>query len=155
MFKILRAYDIPEKLVQEIALMYQNTRARVITPDGNTVLFEILVGVLQGDKLAPYLFATVLDYAMREALNGKEEELVLQLVRRKSRRHHPIIITDTDFADDTALISEQISQAQVMLNRVETETRKIGLFLNEKKTETMQFNQTIGMPLTGKNWRSY
>ena len=60
MFKILRAYDIPEKLVQAIALMYQNTRAKVITPDGNTELFEILAGVIQGDTLAPYLFAIVL-----------------------------------------------------------------------------------------------
>ena len=87
--------------------MYQNTRARVITPDGNTDFFEIHAGVLQGDTLAPYLFAIVLDYAMRRALNGKEEELGLQIERRRSRRQHPIIMTDTDFADDIALISEQ------------------------------------------------
>ena len=72
-------------------------------------------------------------------------------MKRKSRRHHPISMTDTDFADDIALISEQISQAQEMLNRVETETRKIGLFLNEKKTETMQFNQEIDTSLIGKS----
>ena len=88
---------------------------------------------------------------MRKALSGKEEELGLQILKRKSRRHHPISMTDTDFADDIALISEKISQAQEMLNRVETETRKIGLFLNEKKTETMQFNQEIDTSLIGKN----
>ena len=149
--KILKAYDIPEKLVQEIGLMYQNTRARVITPDGNTVFFEILAGVLQGDTLAPYLFAIVLDYAMRQALDGKEEELGLHIEKRRSRRQHPIIITDTDFAVDIALISEHISQAQEMIIRVETETRRIGLFLNEKKTETMQYNQEYETPIIGKS----
>ena len=151
MLKILKAYDIPGKLVEAISLMYQNTRARVITPDGNTEFFTIHTGVLQGDTLAPYLFAIVLDYAMRQALEGKEEELGFPIERRRSRRHKPIMITDTDFADDIALISEQLTQAQEMINRVELETRKIGLYLNEKKTETMQFNQEFETPITGKN----
>ena len=95
--KILKAYDIPEKLVQAIGLMYQNTRARVITPDWNTVLFEILAGVLQGDTLAPYLFSIVLDYAMRQTVDGKKEELGLHIEKRRSRRQHPIIITEYRF----------------------------------------------------------
>ena len=111
------------------------------TPDGNTAFFDILAGVLQGDTLAPYLFAIVFDYAMRKAINGREEELGFQLERRRSRRQHPVIITDTDFADDIALISEEIEQAQEMLDRLETETQKIGLFLNEKKTKAMLENQ--------------
>ena len=73
--KILKAYDVPEKLLSAINLMYQNTRAKVLTPDGETELFEILAGVLLGDTLAPFLFAIVLDYAMRKALEGREEEL--------------------------------------------------------------------------------
>ena len=39
--------------------------AKVVTPDGETEMFEIKVGVLQGDTLAPYLFIIVLDYALR------------------------------------------------------------------------------------------
>ena len=140
MLEILRAYDVPEKLVQAIGLMYQNTKARVKTPDGDSEFFDILAGVLQGDTLAPYLFAIVLDYAMRKAIDGREEELGFQLQRRRSRRQPPVIVTDTDFADDIALISEEIEQAQKMMDRMETETRKIGLFLNEKKTKVMLEN---------------
>ena len=88
---------------------------------------------------------------MRQALDGKEEELGLHIEKRRSRRQHPIIITDTDFADDIALISEHISQAQEMIIRVETETGRIGLFLNEKKTETMQYNQEYETPIIGKS----
>jgi len=47
--------------------MYTNTEARVISPDGETELFDITAGVLQGDTLAPFLFIIVLDHAMRQA----------------------------------------------------------------------------------------
>lgn len=66
MFKILKVYNIPNKLLSAIYTIYQNTTARVITPDGETEYFQITAGVLQGDTLAPYLFATVLDYVMRK-----------------------------------------------------------------------------------------
>ena len=56
LMKILLAYGIPKKIVDLISLLYTNTSAQVITPDGKTEFFEILAGVLQGDTLAPYLF---------------------------------------------------------------------------------------------------
>ena len=73
---------------------------------------------------------------MRKALEGRED-LGFQLTKRSSRRHPPVTITDLDFADDIALISEEIAEAQEMLNRVEMETLRIGLHLNEKKTKMM------------------
>ena len=36
MLKILRAYGIPNRIVSAIGTMYENTRAKVITPDGET-----------------------------------------------------------------------------------------------------------------------
>ena len=45
----------------------------MVTPYGETDYFAIKAGVLQGDTLAPYLFAIVLDYAMRKAIGGREE----------------------------------------------------------------------------------
>ena len=62
MLKILKAYEIPVRLISAIGLMYEGTQARVITPDGETEFFSILARVLQGDTLAPYLFAITLDY---------------------------------------------------------------------------------------------
>ena len=96
MLQILRAYDIREKLIDAICLLYQGKKASVITPDGETDFFEIQAGVLQGDTLSPYILAIVLDYAMRRAIDGREEELGFKVDRRrKSRRHHPVVITDT------------------------------------------------------------
>ena len=59
-------------------------------------------------------------------------------------------MTDTDFADDISLLSNEIIQAQESLRRVEIEAQKVGLHLNEKKTEAMVFNQEI-TPITSTN----
>ena len=72
MLLILKAYGIPEDLVTAISIMYEDTSAKVITPDGETETFSILAGVLQDDTLAPYLFVIVIDYIMRKALTGRE-----------------------------------------------------------------------------------
>ena len=141
MMQILRAYDIPEKLVKAIDLRYQETRARVVTPDGETDHFAIKAGVLQGDTLAPYLFAIVLDYATRKAIGGREEELGFKLDHRRSCQQHPVVLTDTDFADDIAIMTEEIEKAQEMLTSIVFEAAKIGLHLNVKKMEVMHYNQ--------------
>jgi len=56
-------YEIPDMLVNAIADTYTDTKAKVISPDGVTDVFDITAGVLQGDTLAPFLFVIVLDYA--------------------------------------------------------------------------------------------
>ena len=82
----------------------------------------------------------MLDYALRKAINGREEELGFTIVPRRSRRHNPIVITDLDFADDIALISNNAAQARKLLSNVETECKKLGLIPNAKKTKAMIFN---------------
>ncbi len=124
-----------------IAGIYKNTRARVLTPDGPTDEFRIHSGVLQGDTLAPHIFVIMLGYALRQAINGQEEELGIRLTSRQSRRKGPVVITNLEFADDIALLSELINQAKDLLNRVETSAAQIGLSMNAKKTKVMAYNQ--------------
>ena len=47
---------------------------------------------------------------MRTALQGREDKLGFQQRKRKSRRVAPITVTDMDFADDIALLSEGIKE---------------------------------------------
>ena len=75
MFKILKAYGIPDILVTAIKDMYRNTQAKVLSPDGETRSFNIQAGVLQGDTLASYLFVIVLDFVLRRAIAGNDERL--------------------------------------------------------------------------------
>ena len=148
MIRILKAYGIPPNLLRAIEQMYTNTKARVQTPDGETEQFNISAGVLQGDTLAPFLFIIVLDYAMRKAMaDGKEDELGFTITPRKSRRHPKEVLADLDFADDIALLSDAMEQAQELLLKVETECSKVGLGLNGPKTKYLAYNTEVQPPL--------
>ena len=139
MMQILRAYGIPPNLLRAIERMYTNTKARVISPDGETELFDITAGVLQGDTLAPFLFIIVLDHAMWQAISGREE-LGFTIHPRKFRRHSKVVLTDLDFADDISLLSDEIEQAQKLLTSVERACKKVGLGINAKKTKGLPIN---------------
>ena len=147
MMKILAAYGIPKELCNAISTLYEGTRARILTPDGETDYFDLLAGVLQGDTLAPYIFVIVIDYVMRNTIGEEAERLGFTLSKRKSRRVGPVVITDLDFADDLALIAEEIKDAQEMLTRLENEAEKVGLHLNVGKTEVMIFDQNAATNL--------
>ena len=81
---ILKAYGIPPNLLQAIEKMYTNTKAKVISPDGETEMFDITARVLQGDTLASFLFVIVLDYALRKAMDGKEKDLGFKTPERSA-----------------------------------------------------------------------
>ena len=140
LMKILKAYGVPAEVVSAIEVLYVNTTAKVISPDGDTEFFGISAGVLQGDTLAPYLFIVALDYALRIAMTDSVG-CGFTLVKSKSRRHPAINVTDTDYADDIALLSDSIEEADLLLHRVEQAAKLIGLHINEDKTEFMIFNQ--------------
>ena len=108
-------------------------------------MFEILAGVLQGDTLAAYIFAIVINYnSIRQAIGDDSERLGLTLERRESRRVGPKIITDVDFTDDIALISEDMDKANEFLLRVESAAASVGLHINEGKTKVMTLNNEYG-----------
>ena len=65
----------------------KNFKAKVISPDSYTDIFKIYAGgYMQGDTLPPFLFVTVLDYALFNAINRFEEKLGLTINKRQSRR---------------------------------------------------------------------
>nr|XP_039261658.1 uncharacterized protein LOC120337827 [Styela clava] len=124
-------------------MLYMHTTAQVISSDGNTEFFEILAGVLQGDTLAPYLFIIALDYVMRQTTEEKQN-LGFILDRARSRRHPAKVICDADFADDLALMTNNLNQAQILLTGLGQAARQIGQHINGSKTEYMLFNQDNG-----------
>ena len=124
MIKILTAYEIPQRIVQAVNVMYCSTGAKIISLDRHTEQFMILAGVLQVDTLAPYLSIMLLDYALQHTIAGRQKELGFTITPRLSHRVHPMMLTDLHFADNIALISDGMVQAQEPLSRVETECAK-------------------------------
>ena len=81
LMEILKAYGIPTKIVDATSLLYKDTEAQVITPDGDTEFFEFS------------LFIIALDYALREATRETRPGFTLTL--RRSSRNVATYITDT------------------------------------------------------------
>ena len=114
----LLAYGLPEETVAAIMMLYRNTKVKVHSPDGDTDYFDIVAGVLQGDTLAPYLFIICLDYMLRTSID-KIKENGFKLTKERRRRYPAKTITDTDYANDIALLANAPAQAKTLLQSLE------------------------------------
>ena len=72
----------------------------------------------------------------------KIKENGFELTKKRSRRYPTKTITDTDYADDIAILANTTNQAETLLHSFERATAGIGLHVNAHKTEYMCFNQT-------------
>ena len=137
--QILLAYGLPKETVAAITILYRNTKVNVRSPDEDTEFFDIVAGVLQEDRLAPYLFILCLDYVLRPSID-KIRENGFELTKKRSRRYPAKTITDADYADDIALLANTPNQAETLLHSLERVAAGIGLHVNAHKTEYMCFN---------------
>ena len=106
-----------------------------------TEYFDIVAEVLQGDTLAPYLFIICLDYVLRTSID-KIRENGFELTKKRSRRHPVKTITNTDYANDIAILANTPNQAETHLHSLERAAAGIGLHVNSHITEYMCYNQT-------------
>ena len=141
MEQILRAYCLPKETVAAITILYRNTKVKIRSPDGDTEYFDIVAGVLQGDTLAPYLFIICLNYVLRISID-KIRENGFALTKKRNRRYPTKTITDADYADDIALLTNTPNQAETLLHSLERAAAGIGFHVNAHKTEYMCYNQT-------------
>ena len=92
LWKILRNYGIPKKIVNVIAVIYSSSKIRVRLGGKLSEEFHIITGVLQDETLAPFLFIIVLDYILKqtEANYGIKTHLL----------DSDVNLPDLDFDDD-------------------------------------------------------
>ena len=96
-------------------MLYRNTKVKVRSPDGDTDYFDIVVGIMQGATLAPYLFINCLDYVLRTSIDLMKEN-GFKLTKERSKRYPTQTITD---ADDIALLANVPAQAETRLQSLE------------------------------------
>ena len=145
MEQILLAYVLPKETVAAIMILYRNMKVKVRSLDGDTDYFDIVAGVLQGDTLTPYLFITCLDYVLRMSIDKMKDD-GFKLTKERSRKYSAKTITDTDYADDIALLANTPAQAKTLLHSLELAAAGIGLHVNAHKTEYVCFNQRGDIP---------
>ena len=129
MWKLLRVYGVPNKIVNMIKLTYDGFKAGVLHEGVISDEFEMKTGVKQGCLLSPLLFLVVLDWVTREAFaEGKTG------VRWTLCSH----LEDLEFADDLCLVSQRVEHMRKKLSQLEEKAGKVGLKISIKKTKEMR-----------------
>ena len=72
---------------------------------------------------------------------GYKLNLGFTLSQSRSRRSPVICITDIDYADDIAVITDSVNAAMILLHTIEEKSSYIGLKINTDKTEYITLNQ--------------
>jgi hypothetical protein len=139
LWAIMRAYRIPERIIEAVQALYVGSSARVRTQDGLSGPFWFYAGVKQGCVLSPLLFILMIDFMMRRAVDA---ELGVEIECAGYTGRHPAIhATDTGYADDIALLSSRCSNLQLLTDKVVGEAARVGLLVNVRKTEHMSIGR--------------
>jgi hypothetical protein len=129
LWRILEADGVPTKLINLIRAFYRHPGNRVLVNGEQTDRFETRTGVRQGCPLSPVLFNFVIDWILRLSLADFDGVHI-------SPQHN---ITDLDYADDIAIFSEDYSEMQRILDKVDAVSRSVGLRINASKTKLFSF----------------
>ena len=128
LWKILRAYGIPQDITLTIKSFYNNFTCKV----GNSDLsFHVKTGVRQGCVMSAMLFNIAIDWVMKNTTSD---------ISRGIRWTVFSTLEDLDFADDLALLSHTAEQMQEKTKRLADNAGCIGLKISKKKSEVMTLN---------------
>ncbi|GFS19858.1 retrovirus-related Pol polyprotein from type-1 retrotransposable element R2 [Elysia marginata] len=116
----------PQHLISMIASLYHNQKATIRWNNANCEPFNIEKGVRQGCILSPHLFNLYTEQIMRQA---DIDDMGINIGGRD--------ITNPRYADNTALLSDNLTSMKRILHRVNNAGQQAGLILNAKKTKVM------------------
>ena len=133
LWRIMRSYSIPEKIVKMVKVMYSGSECAVIDGSGLYDWFEVKTGVKQGCCMSGFLFLLVVDWVMRNTTKHGNTG-----IRWKFNN----FLEDLDFADDLALISSSRSHIQTKVSNLGRYAKMTGLKINTAKTMMMCWNNT-------------
>lgn len=122
------------KLVEETLM---NTTSKVKFLGEVSESFKIKTGVRQGDGLSPILFNLVLDKIIKAWEKALEEKKVKGIYMGQGK--HRFEVKCLAFADDIALITDNRSDAKLMLETLHEIAEKTGLKISYEKTEYIEY----------------
>lgn len=141
LWKIMRHYGIPQKLVSITQLLYTDFSSAVVCDDKLTDSFHIKTGVKQGCILSPFLFIMAVDWLMNTTIKGKQRGIRWTLTS---------MLEDLDFADDLCLLSSRQKNIQEKTSDLDRNSQKIGLKVHTGKTKLLKSRSTTPNPVTIK-----
>ena len=135
LWRIMRSYSIPEKIVKMVKVMYSRSECAVIDGSGVCDWFEIKTGVKQGCCMSGFLFLLVVDWVMRKTTKYGNTGIGWKFNN---------FLEDLDFADDIALISSSGRHIQTKVSNLGRYAKMTGLRINTAKTMMMSWNNPAG-----------
>ena len=126
LWKILRHYGVPAKLVQVVAMLYSDFKSQVICDSELTEAFNVSTGVKQGCILSPFLFILAMDWIMKNSTDGERRGIKWTMTMTATT------LEDLDFADDIALLSHRHQDKQEKTDAMATTAGNLGLKVSTK-----------------------
>ena len=134
LWKIMELYGVPPKILTIIKKLYRNNEICVSNNGLQSDWVRIESGVKQGCGMSGFLFLIVLDWVMRNSVEGKNTGIRWKFTSK---------LEDLDFADDIALMSSKFNDIQDKTTAVKEWAEKAGLKININKTKSMRLNAKI------------
>ena len=132
MFEILELYGIPNEITAAIKV---NVHWYIIHHPNNWWR-NTFISHSDGNSSGRYTCPIPVYHSCCISVDTMSEN-GYQLRAKGSSRYPAEFLTDTDFADDIALISQSLEHAQDLLQSLEQASNGVGFYLNETKTKCM------------------
>ena len=143
-WKILQEMGIPDHLICLLRNLYADQEATVRTRRETTDWFQIGKRECQDCILSPFLFNLYAEYIMRNA--GLEEtQTGIKIAGRN--------INNLRYTDDTSHMAESEEELKSLLMKVKEESEKVGLKLNNQKTNIWHLVPSLHGKQMGKQWK--
>ena len=135
LWRILRAYGIPQQIVLVIKSFYNNFKCRVENSESS---FDVKTGVRQGCPMSALLFNLAIDWMMGQTTSDRIWGIRWILLST---------LEDLDFVDDLALLSHTHQNMQEKTTCLSMFAQQVGLKISQKKTEVMMLNVSNSSPV--------
>jgi hypothetical protein len=120
----LKQYEVPSKLIKLIALMLENTKAKVKVNNDLSGEIKIETGVKQGDPLSATVFSIIIDSIMNQL---------------DVRGNISIRLKQSIAYADNILITARTTQAAIdTFQKLKEQSYKYGLVINTQKTKYLK-----------------
>ena len=127
LWRLLRHYGMPVKVVTIIRALYEGFSAQVLNNGQRTQSLNMRTGVRRGCLLSPLLFLVALDWMTRTVFDRK----------RGIQWTFTTSLEDLDLVDDLALLSHRVQDMRDKTRALEVQGAKVGLKINATKTKLM------------------
>ena len=125
LYEAMSELGIPTKLIRLCKMTLNNTRSSVKIGKDLTESFDTRRGLRQGDTLSCDLFNILMEIIMRKAAVNMNKTI--------SSKSHMLLA----YADDIDIIGRNMREVTAVFSRIERESAKFGLAVNEEKTKLM------------------